>query len=254
VNNSEARDFAVEMCDVSFGLPEGRPLLQNITFDLPRGETLVLIGRSGAGKTTLLKLINALLVPTSGSIKVLNQEIHAWDRIALRRKIGYVIQETGLFPHLSVEQNIGLVPHLEKWDAAKIHERSRELLKLVGLDAATFGIRAPHQLSGGQRQRVGVARALAADPPLLLMDEPFGALDPLTRSEIQAEFRSLQSRLGKSIVFVTHDIREALILGDRIGLLIDGKLHRIAPAHEFFAASDPQLEPYRRALEPVAAK
>ncbi len=246
-------DFAVELQCVSFALFAEHLLLDGVNLNLPVGETLVLIGRSGSGKTTLLKSINALLTPTSGAVRVLKKDLREWDPIQLRRKIGYVIQETGLFPHLTVEGNVGLVPRLEGWEPDRIRARSRELLILVGLDPDSFGSRYPNQLSGGQRQRVGVARALAADPPLLLMDEPFGALDPLTRTELQLEFRALQTRLHKSIVFVTHDIREALLVGDRIGLMSEGKLRRVSSAADFFQTDDPEVEPYRKALEPLSA-
>jgi osmoprotectant transport system ATP-binding protein len=249
-----SREFAIEIHNVSFRLPDGRFLLDDVSLDIARGETLVLIGRSGSGKTTLLKLINSLLTPTSGTIDVLQKDTCAWKAISLRRKIGYVIQDIGLFPHLSVEANVGLVPRLENWNQPRIEDRSRELLKLVGLDPDIFAARFPHQLSGGQRQRVGVARALAADPPILLMDEPFGALDPLTRAELQLEFRALQERLGKTVVLVTHDIREAMILGSRIGLLANSKMRRIAPVANFFQDHDTELEPYRKVLEPLVSK
>ena len=248
---NRAGEIAVELQNISLRLPDGRLLLDGVDFSLVAGETFVLIGRSGSGKTTLLKSINALLVPTSGNIRVLHKDLKDWDPIQLRRKIGYVIQETGLFPHFTVEANVGLVPHLLGWDEDEIRARSRELLKLVGLDAETFASRFPNELSGGQRQRVGVARALAADPPLMLMDEPFGALDPLTRTELQLEFRSLQVRLRKSIVFVTHDIREALLLGDRIGLMSEGKLRRVSNSADFLRTDEPEVEAYRKALDPL---
>jgi len=251
VAGNRAGEIAVELQNISLRLPDGRLLLDGVDFSLVAGETFVLIGRSGSGKTTLLKSINALLVPTSGNIRVLHKDLKDWDPIQLRRKIGYVIQETGLFPHFTVEANVGLVPHLLGWDEDEIRARSRELLKLVGLDAETFASRFPNELSGGQRQRVGVARALAADPPLMLMDEPFGALDPLTRTELQLEFRSLQVRLRKSIVFVTHDIREALLLGDRIGLMSEGKLRRVSNSADFLRTDEPEVEAYRKALDPL---
>jgi osmoprotectant transport system ATP-binding protein len=243
--------LAVRLSRVSYQLPDGHRLLNEVDLDLAAGETLVLVGRSGSGKTTLLKLINALLVATSGEIEVLGKGIREWDPIGLRRKIGYVIQEVGLFPHFTVEANVGLVPRLEGWDESRILARSRELLELVGLDPERFMRRYPGQLSGGQRQRVGVARALAADPPLMLLDEPFGALDPLTRSEIQVEFRALKQGLNKTMIFVTHDIREALILGDRIGLVRDGVLARVSPAREFLGSDDPEVSAYRKSLETI---
>src|SRR5262249_35423584 len=186
-----------------------RTIVEDISLDVARGETLILLGRSGSGKTTLLRLINNLLVPTSGQVIVEGKPTSDWDPIHLRRGIGYVIQDAGLFPHFTVAQNVALVPTLEGWDSARIAARISEMLSLVGLEPGEFAQRRPHELSGGQRQRVGVARALAADPPILLMDEPFGALDPVTRAELQREFSDLSRRLGKTIVFVTHDVREA---------------------------------------------
>src|ERR1700732_3428870 len=218
------REVAIEFLHATFAVP-GRPaLLKDVTLPVKQGETLVLLGRSGAGKTTALKLINRLLESTSGEVRVEGRSTAEWDAIALRRHIGYVVQEIGLFPHFTVERNIALVPRLERWAEDRTRARVRELLLLVGLDPEKFMKRSPHQLPGGQRQRIGVARPLAADPPILLMDEPFGALDPVTRAELQREFRALASRLGKSIVFVTHDVREALFLGTRIALLAAGRL------------------------------
>jgi len=189
---------------------DGRALVDGVSFTVGAGETLVLLGRSGSGKTTTLKLVNRLLVPTSGAVLIAGEPADAVAATQLRRRIGYVIQEVGLFPHFTVAANVGLLPRLEQWPEDRIARRVRELLVLVGLDPDTFAARFPHQLSGGQRQRVGVARALAVDPPLLLLDEPFGALDPITRVELQREFRGLQGRLGKAMVFVTHDVREGL--------------------------------------------
>jgi osmoprotectant transport system ATP-binding protein len=215
----------------------------------------VLLGRSGSGKTTLLRLINRMFVPTSGQVLVEGRATTDWDPIRLRRHIGYVIQEAGLFPHFTVAENVGLVPGLEKWDRARIVARVEQLLQLVGLDPAEFSARRPRQLSGGQRQRVGVARALAADPPILLMDEPFGALDPVTRAELQREFGDLARRLGKTIVFVTHDIREALLLASRIVLLEAGRIVASAPPGEFLRLVHPEVQAFTACLgdEPEAS-
>jgi osmoprotectant transport system ATP-binding protein len=217
-------DTAIEFHDVSFTLPDGKTLLSNLNLQVHEGETLVLLGRSGSGKTTTMKLINRLIDPTAGEVRVEQKPTTDWDPIRLRRRIGYVIQEIGLFPHLTVEENIGVVPRLEGWAPERVRERARALLSLVGLDADRFAERFPRELSGGQRQRIGVARALAADPPIILLDEPFGALDPITRREIQREFKSLQRELKKTMIFVTHDIAEAFVLGTRIALLKDGQL------------------------------
>src|ERR1041384_1035852 len=213
-----------------------------------RGETLVLLGESGCGKTTTLKLVNRLLTPTSGEVRVEGKSTTAWDPIALRRRIGYVIQEGGLFPHFTIARNVGLVPALAGWDQARIMERVRELLSLVGLDPDRFADRYPRELSGGQRQRVGVARALAADPPLLLLDEPFGALDPLTRASLQREFAELTKRLGKTAILVTHDVREALLLGTRIGLMYRGQLVLLETPQGFLKSDNPQARAYLQTL------
>ncbi len=239
---------AIEFRDVSYRLDGGRALLHTLNLEVREGETLVLLGRSGSGKTTTLKLINRLLVPSAGEVRVEDRPTVAWDPIALRRRIGYVIQEAGLFPHFSVERNVGLVPRLEGWPREKIRQRVSDLLLLVGLDPE-FASRYPRQLSGGQRQRVGVARALAGDPPILLMDEPFGALDPITRAEIQREFRALQQRLRKTVVFVTHDLREALVLGTRVALLEDGRLVGVYTAEEFPRATEPLAAAYLAAFQ-----
>jgi osmoprotectant transport system ATP-binding protein len=199
-------------------------VLSGVTFRVGDGETLALVGRSGVGKSTVLKLINRMLAPESGRVLVQGRETTEWDPIALRRHTGYVLQEVGLFPHMSVARNVGVVGELVGWDARRLADRSAELLDLVGLPAADYGRRWPHELSGGQRQRVGVARALAIDPPVVLMDEPFGALDPVTRAELHVEFRRIQSRVRKTVVLVTHDMREAFALADRIGVLDRGQL------------------------------
>jgi osmoprotectant transport system ATP-binding protein len=236
----------IEFRDVSYGVA-GTQVLSGLSLRVDRGETLVLLGRSGSGKTTTLKLVNRLVSPTSGEIRVNgvpNQEV---DVIQLRRGIGYVIQDAGLFPHFTVERNIGLVPRIEGWTAERIRGRVQELLQLVGL-TPEMGSRYPHQLSGGQRQRVGVARGLAADPEILLMDEPFGALDPLTRDDLQREFFLLQQRLRKTVVFVTHDLREALRLGSRVALMEAGKLVTVLTPQEFLKSADPWASAYVRAF------
>ena len=214
----------VELEGATVRLPGGRTLLDALSLAVHEGETVALIGRSGSGKTTALKLVNALLLPSAGEVRVAGRATTAWDPIRLRRQTGYVIQEIGLFPHLTVARNVGLVPELERWPAERIAARVDELLDLVGLPAIEYARRYPHELSGGQRQRVGVARALAADPPLVLLDEPFGALDPLTRAELQREFVALVRRLGTTAVFVTHDAREALGVGTRLALRSEGRL------------------------------
>jgi osmoprotectant transport system ATP-binding protein len=239
----------IEFRNVSFHLSAngGRELLRNLNLEVQCGETLVLLGRSGSGKTTTLKLINHLLMPAGGELRVQGRSTLEWDVIQLRRAIGYVIQEVGLFPHFTVERNIGVVPKIENWPADRIDERVKELMNLVGLDPE-IASRYPHELSGGQRQRVGVARALAADPPILLMDEPFGALDPITRMELQREFLGLQKRLRKTVVFVTHDLREAVLVGTRIGLMEAGGLVSIQTPEEFLASTKPLIVEYRKAF------
>jgi osmoprotectant transport system ATP-binding protein len=238
---------AIAFRDVSYWA-EGTQVLSGVSLEVHRGETLVLLGRSGSGKTTTLKLINRLLTPNSGEIRVNGVSNAQVDVIRLRRRIGYVFQEAGLFPHFTVERNIGLVPRIEGWPEDRIRRRVQELLELVGL-TGEFASRYPRQLSGGQRQRVGVARALAADPEILLMDEPFGALDPLTRDELQREFLSLQQRLHKTVVFVTHDLREALRLATRIALMEAGKLLAVVSPQEFLKSRDPWASAYVRAFE-----
>jgi osmoprotectant transport system ATP-binding protein len=244
-----ANETVIEFREVVYSVGE-REILSTLNLQIRSGETLVLLGRSGSGKTTTLKLINRLLLPASGEVRVNGQAISAMDVIRLRRGIGYVIQDAGLFPHFTVERNIGLVPRIEGWSEDRIHSRVNELMQIVGLDAA-LASRYPHQLSGGQRQRVGVARALAADPAILLMDEPFGALDPLTRDELQREFLSLQRRLHKTVVFVTHDLREALRLGSRIALMEAGKLVTILSPQEFLKSADPWASAYVKAFQAV---
>ena len=241
-----ANQSAIVFDRVSFRL-NGRALVHELSLTVNQGETLVLLGRSGSGKTTSLKLINRLLEPSAGEVRVNGRPTTAWDPIRLRRGIGYVIQDGGLFPHFTVEKNIGLVPRIENWPAEKVEARVQELLALVGLTPDLLG-RYPQQLSGGQRQRVGVARALAADPPILLLDEPFGALDPITRSEIQKEFHGLQQRMKKVVIFVTHDLREALLLADRVALMEDGRLIVNLPAAEFSQSNEPLVRAYVEAF------
>ncbi|MDB5101652.1 MAG: Polyamine-transporting ATPase [Cyanobacteria bacterium RYN_339] len=237
---------------VSFQLPGGRTLLEDLNLEVQAGETLVLLGRSGSGKTTTMRMINRMLEPTGGVLRVQGTATTAWDPIKLRRRVGYVIQEAGLFPHQTVAENVGLVPRLEGWEPGRIRARVDELLALVGLDPAQYGGRFPRELSGGQRQRVGIARALAADPPIMLLDEPFSALDPITRRDIQLEFKALQRRLGKTLVFVTHDVREALVLATRIGLMRDGKLQFLGTPTAFLASADDEVRAFLACIEPEA--
>jgi osmoprotectant transport system ATP-binding protein len=236
----------IEFRDVSYRVA-GTQVLSGLSLAVEHGETLVLLGRSGSGKTTTLKLVNRLAWPTTGEILVDGLSNAQVDVIQLRRKIGYVIQEIGLFPHFTVQRNIGLVPKIAGWPAERIQTRVQELMQTVGL-GPEMADRYPHQLSGGQRQRVGVARALAADPEILLMDEPFGALDPLTRDQLQREFLLLQQGLHKTVVFVTHDLREALRLGSRIALMEAGRLVTLESPQEFVKSSDPWAAAYVRAF------
>jgi osmoprotectant transport system ATP-binding protein len=236
----------IEFRDISYRVAETQ-VLSGFNLQVQSGETVVLLGRSGSGKTTSLKLVNRLLSPTSGEIRVKGVPNTEAELIRLRRSIGYVIQDVGLFPHFTVERNIGLVPKIGGWPQDRIRARVQELLQMVGL-AQEIALRYPHQLSGGQRQRVGVARALAADPEILLMDEPFGALDPLTRDELQREFLLLQQRLHKTVVFVTHDLREALRLGSRIALMEAGRLVTVLAPKDFLRSSDALASAYVRAF------
>ena len=247
-NQIPSNEPLVDFRSVSYAVNGGPPIIDRLSLAVGQGETLVLLGESGCGKTTTLRLVNRLLMPTSGQVWVEGKPTTEWDAIRLRRRTGYVIQEAGLFPHFTVEQNIAVVPSLEGWDDARIQQRVRELLQLVGLNPEKFAERYPRELSGGQRQRVGVARALAADPPLLLMDEPFGALDPLTRASLQKEFVELRSRLGKTVIFVTHDVREALMLGSRIALMAAGKIVLLATPQEFVRSGDPHVRAYLETL------
>jgi osmoprotectant transport system ATP-binding protein len=221
------------------------PVLDGLDLEVRRGETLVLLGESGCGKTTTLRLVNRLLMPTAGQVLVEGRDTREWDAVRLRRQAGYVIQEAGLFPHFTIERNVGLVPTLEGWPRERVGQRVRELMELVGLDFEGLASRYPSELSGGQRQRVGVARALAADPPLLLLDEPFGALDPLTRAALRREFSALQKRLGKTVILVTHDVREALTLATRIALMHAGRVLLLDTPEGFLASDHPRARAYR---------
>jgi osmoprotectant transport system ATP-binding protein len=240
--------FAIELRDVSYCLADGRALVDKINLTVERGEMLIVLGRSGSGKTTSLKLINGLLQPSAGEILIEGRPHTQWDPIRLRRTMGYVIQDVGLFPHWTVEKNIALVPRLEGWPQSRVQGRVQEMLRLVGLAPAEFAKRFPRELSGGQRQRVGVARALAADPPILLMDEPFGALDPVTGTELEREFRELAERLGKTIVFVTHNLHTALRLPARIVLLAQGRMVGVYKAEEFLHSPDPEVRAFAASL------
>lgn len=237
----------VEFMNVNFSVGE-IDILKNIDLNICEGEILVLLGESGCGKTTTLKLINRLIEPTSGEVLVEGKATTDWNAIKLRRRIGYVLQEAGLFPHFDVEKNVELVPSLENWNAEKKQKRTIEMLELVGLDPAKFSKRFPSELSGGQRQRVGVARALAADPDLLLLDEPFGALDAITRSHLQKEFAKLVKDIGKTAVFVTHDLQEAFALGTRICLMDKGEIALVETPENFRVSDLPLVREYLETL------
>jgi len=244
---SRTQAAALEFRQVSYRIGSTL-ILDNLNFRLEAGRTLVLLGRSGSGKTTALKMLNGLVFPTAGEVLVDGVPTTQWDLIQLRRGIGYVIQEVGLFPHFTVGENVGLVPRLERWPPQRIAARTAELLDQVGLDPARFLHRYPRQLSGGQRQRVGVARALAADPKVLLFDEPFGALDPVTRLELQDQFLALRDRVRKTSIFVTHDVREALRLGTEIALLDRGRLEVLTTPEEFPNSSGPEARAFLSTL------
>src|ERR1017187_4110207 len=234
--------------DVCYGI-RGKEVLRHLDLEVAAGETLVLLGRSGSGKTTALRMVNALLTPTSGEVFVEGKPTREWDPILLRRRIGYVIQESGLFPHFTVARNVAVVPELEGWERGRITVRVDELLSRLGLPPEEFRSRYPRELSGGQRQRVGVARALAAEPSLLLMDEPFGALDPVTRRDLQRQFMTLRKTWTKTSLFVTHDVREALALASRIALLHEGRLAIVAPPRDFLAAKNDEARAFLAALD-----
>ena len=219
----------------------GHAVLHDVSFSVGSGETVALVGRSGSGKTTLLRLVNRLVEPDFGRIEVAGRDARDWDPIELRRRTGYVIQDAGLFPHYTVGGNIAIVPRLLQWEPARISSRIDELLQLVGLDPAEYRERWPDELSGGQRQRVGLARALAGDPQLLLMDEPFGAVDPITRTELHGEFERLQAALQRSVILVTHDIAEAFALADRIAVLHEGRVIACDTRERLHGSSDPRI-------------
>lgn len=253
----DSSQAVIEFRDVSYQASNGQSVLQHMNLTVEGGETLILLGRSGSGKTTSLKLINRLLQQNSGEVLVEGKPTTEWDLIRLRRRIGYVIQEAGLFPHYTIAKNVGLLLRIEKKSKAEIRERTEEMLSVVDLDPAQFADRYPYQLSGGQRQRVGVARALASDPPILLMDEPFGALDPLSRSELQQQFLRMREQLHKTIILVTHDVREALLLGTRIALMESGKLLGTYTPEQFRSSADPTVRSYLDAFglfEPEGGK
>jgi len=240
----------VEFRNVEFQIGAAK-ILDNLNLQIEQGETLVLLGESGCGKTTTLKLVNRLIEPTGGEVFVEGKLTTDWNEIKLRRQTGYVLQEAGLFPHFTIAENVALVPDLENWDEAKKSERAFEMLELVGLKPDKFADRFPHELSGGQRQRVGVARALAANPSLLLLDEPFGALDPLTRTNLQKEFASLVRELNKTAIFVTHDLHEAMLLGTRIALMEKGKIVLLETPENFAKSEEPLARAY---LETISSK
>jgi osmoprotectant transport system ATP-binding protein len=234
--------------DVSYRIGD-REILRGLSLEAQEGETVVLVGRSGSGKTTTLKLVNGILFPADGRVLVEGKPTVDWDPIRLKRRIGYVIQEVGLFPHFTVAGNVGLVPRLEGWPPKVIEARVAELLEQVGLPPDEFAPRYPRELSGGQRQRVGVARALAADPPLLLFDEPFGALDPVTRVELERQFLGWQRKFHKTSIFVTHDVREALLLGTRIGLLRKDRVDALLTPGEFMSSQDEEIRSFLATLK-----
>jgi osmoprotectant transport system ATP-binding protein len=239
---------AIELSGVHISRGAAGRVLCGLDLAIDEGETVALVGRSGAGKSTILKLINGLLTADAGHVIVEGRDTREWNPYELRRRIGYVLQDVGLFPHMTVGVNVGVVPRLLGWDPARISARVEDVLALVGLPAQTFATRWPHELSGGQRQRVGVARALAADPRFLLMDEPFGALDPVTRAELHREFRRIQAEVRKTVVIVTHDMAEAFALGSRVGVLADGVIAEIAPPAGLARSTDARVRPL---LEPL---
>ncbi len=242
------KSIAIELIDVGYCINDNQWLVKDLSLKVAIGETLVLLGQSGSGKTTTLKLINQLRKASCGEVFILGKNINQWDITKLRRQIGYVIQEGGLFPHYTVEKNISLLLELAAWSKADIKNRVQELMELIGLSYQEFANRYPHQLSGGQRQRIGVARALALDPPIILLDEPFGALDPIIKNQLQNEFASWQQRLNKTAILVTHDIQEAFKLADKIGLMVDGKLVEFSTKKEFLNSQHTEAKAFMECL------
>ena len=246
--HENAPELAIAFEQVGLSTSDGRVILDDVHLDVVTGTTTALLGRSGSGKTTLLRMVNRLIEPTAGRVLVEDKATTDWDPIALRRSIGYVIQETGLFPHFDAQRNMGTVLEIEGRPKAEIAERTHGLFAQVGLDYETFARRLPYQLSGGQRQRVGLGRALAAEPKLLLMDEPFGALDPLTRAEMQDMLLALLQRIHKTVLLVTHDLDEALFLASHIVLMEGGKVVADLPAEDFLGSQIPAVQSYVRAV------
>jgi osmoprotectant transport system ATP-binding protein len=240
----------VQFSDVTYQYQAHVPVLKHVNLAIDAGDVCALVGRSGVGKTTLLKLVNRLLLPSSGTVVVEGRDTREWDAIRLRRRSGYVFQDVGLFPHMTVEENVSIVPRLEQWTAVRARSRAHELLELLGLPPEQFAGRYPRELSGGQRQRVGLARALATDPPILLMDEPFGALDPLTRAEVRQAFVAVQSRLHTTVMIVTHDISEAFALAGRIGVVDGGELLIYDAPPMVASSADPRVRAFIDAVPP----
>jgi osmoprotectant transport system ATP-binding protein len=236
--------MVVEFHEVGFSYPGRASVLHGLNLGVESGEIVAIVGRSGEGKTSLLKLVNRLLLPTSGTVLVEGRATPDWDRIQLRRRIGYVFQEVGLFPHMNVEENVTVVPRLENWPGDRARARAHQLLELVGLPYQTYANAFPHELSGGQRQRVGLARALAVDPPILLMDEPFGALDPITRLAVRREFAQIQQQLRTTVILVTHDMAEAFGIGHRVGVLNAGDLVVCDTPGTVSASTDPRVRAF----------
>ena len=245
--------MSVEFQQVRCAYPGRPPILDGLDLTVQQGEIVAIVGRSGAGKTTVLKLVNRLLLPSSGAVIVQGRDTREWDSIGLRRRTGYVFQDVGLFPHMTIEENVRVVPRLERWAEARQRARAIELLQLVGLPHDLYGGRLPSELSGGQRQRVGLARALAVDPQVLLMDEPFGALDPITRAEIRSEFSRIHARLGTTVILVTHDMGEAFSLGDRVAVLDAGVMIVCDTPAAVAASRDPRVRAFIDSLPPIPA-